>query len=83
MKTDVGFLSLVLTILMGAAGGAAVGLQGPLASVMSQKVGPVESSFFIRLGGSIYGHGARFDPGYGQLGLADAPAESHVNISSG
>ncbi len=53
MKTDVGLLALVLTILMGAAGGAAVGLQGPLASVMSQKVGPVESSFFIHLGGGI------------------------------
>ena len=53
MKTDVGFLSLILTVLIGVAGGVAVGLQGPLASVMSQRIGSVESSFFIHLGGGL------------------------------
>ena len=45
--------SLGFIIFFGLMGGIAVGLQGPLASLMSQKIGVLESVFYIHLGGTI------------------------------
>lgn len=44
---------VVLIILIGLAGGAAVGLQSPLASMISQKLGIFESVFIVHLGGVL------------------------------
>ncbi|MCP4139898.1 MAG: DMT family transporter [Chloroflexi bacterium] len=44
---------LGFVILFGLLGGVAVGLQGPLASLMSEKIGTLESVFYIHLGGTI------------------------------
>lgn len=40
-------------ILIGLLGGMAVGLQGPLSSMISQRLGIIESVFIIHLGGSL------------------------------
>ena len=45
--------TLGFVILFGLLGGIAVGLQGPLSSLMSQKIGTLESVFYIHLGGTI------------------------------
>jgi transporter family-2 protein len=45
--------SLGFIILLGLVGGIAVGLQGPLSSLMSQKIGTLESVFYIHLGGTL------------------------------
>ena len=45
--------TLGFVILFGLVGGIAVGLQGPLASLMSQKIGVLESVFYIHLGGAL------------------------------
>ncbi len=45
--------SLVLIILIGLAGGIAVGLQSPLASIMTQRMGALESSFIVHSGGAL------------------------------
>ncbi len=45
--------TLGTVIFFGLLGGMAVGLQGPLASLMSQKIGTLESVFYIHLGGTI------------------------------
>jgi len=45
---------LILVVLVGLAGGVAVGLQGPLASLMSQRIGTLESIFYIHLGGAVF-----------------------------
>ena len=42
---------LVLIILIGLAGGIAVGLQSPMASMISQRLGTFESVFIVHLGG--------------------------------
>ena len=44
--------SFVLVILFGLLGGIAVGLQAPLASLMSQRLGLMESVFIVNLGGA-------------------------------
>ncbi len=44
---------VILIILIGLAGGAAVGLQSPLASMISQRLGIFESVFIVHLGGAI------------------------------
>jgi transporter family-2 protein len=44
---------IILIILIGLAGGAAVGLQSPLASMISQRLGIFESVFIVHLGGAI------------------------------
>ncbi len=46
-------LSLVLTILIGILGGISVGLQGPIASQMSQKIGSAASSFVVHVSGAF------------------------------
>ena len=45
--------SIVFIILIGLAGGIAVGLQSPLASMISQRLGTFESIFIIHVGGAI------------------------------
>ena len=45
--------SILLLILIGLAGGIAVGMQGPLASILTQRMGPLESSFIVHIGGAI------------------------------
>jgi transporter family-2 protein len=45
--------SILLIILIGLAGGVAVGLQSPLASMMSQRLGTLESVFIVHLGGTL------------------------------
>ena len=45
--------TLFLIILIGLAGGIAVGLQSPLASLLTQRLGPFESIFIVHLGGAI------------------------------
>ena len=44
---------IILIILIGLAGGAAVGLQSPLASLISQRLGIFESVFIVHIGGAI------------------------------
>lgn len=45
--------SIFLILLIGLAGGIAVGLQSPLASMMSQRLGVFESIFIVHIGGAI------------------------------
>src|SRR5512141_1029354 len=45
--------SILLIILIGLAGGIAVGLQSPMASMISQRLGIFESVFIVHLGGAI------------------------------
>jgi bacterial/archaeal transporter family-2 protein len=45
--------NFILVLLVGLAGGVAVGLQGPLASMMSGRLGTLESVFIVHLGGAI------------------------------
>jgi transporter family-2 protein len=44
---------LVVTILVGLIAGVAVGVQGPLAGLMSNRIGFLESAFYIHLTGAI------------------------------
>lgn len=46
--------NLLLIILIGLAGGIAVGLQSPLASMISQRIGTFESVFIVHIGGAIF-----------------------------
>jgi transporter family-2 protein len=45
--------SLLLIILIGLAGGIAVGLQSPMASMLTQRLGMFESVFIVHVGGAI------------------------------
>jgi transporter family-2 protein len=45
--------SILLIILIGLAGGVAVGIQSPLASMISQRLGLFESVLIIHLGGAV------------------------------
>jgi len=45
--------SVLLIILIGLAGGVAVGIQGPLASMISQRLGMLESVLIVHLGGAL------------------------------
>jgi transporter family-2 protein len=45
--------SILLIILIGLAGGVAVGLQSPMASMLSQRLGIFESVFIVHLGGAL------------------------------
>ena len=44
---------IFLIILVGLAGGVAVGLQSPLASMISQRLGVFESIFIVHIGGAL------------------------------
>ena len=46
--------SLIVIILIGLAGGMAVGIQAPLSSMISQKLGVLESVFIIHIGGAFF-----------------------------
>ena len=46
--------TIFLIILIGLAGGVAVGLQGPMASMITQKLGVFESVFIVHLGGALF-----------------------------
>ncbi len=46
--------SVFVIILVGLAGGIAVGLQSPLASLISQRLGFFESIFIVHIGGTIF-----------------------------
>ncbi len=46
--------SLFFIILVGLVGGLAVGLQSPLASMLSERLGILESIFIVHLGGAIF-----------------------------
>lgn len=45
--------AILLILLIGLAGGVAVGLQSPLASLITQRIGVFESVFIVHLGGAI------------------------------
>jgi bacterial/archaeal transporter family-2 protein len=45
--------NLLLILLIGLAGGIAVGLQSPLASMMTQRIGVFESIFIVHIGGAV------------------------------
>jgi transporter family-2 protein len=45
--------SVLFVILVGLVGGVAVGLQSPLASMLSQRLGMLESVFIVHIGGAI------------------------------
>ena len=45
--------SVLLIILIGLAGGVAVGLQAPMASMITQRLGALESVFIVHLGGAL------------------------------
>jgi len=45
--------SILVIILIGLIGGVAVGLQSPLASMITQRLGLFESVFIVHLGGAI------------------------------
>lgn len=45
--------SVLLIILIGLAGGVAVGLQSPMASMITQRLGVFESVFIVHVGGAI------------------------------
>jgi len=45
--------SIFLIILIGLAGGLAVGMQSPLASMLTQRLGLFESIFIVHIGGAI------------------------------
>ena len=45
--------SIFLIILIGLAGGIAVGLQSPMASMITQRLGVFESVFIVHLGGAV------------------------------
>lgn len=45
--------NLALVLIVGLAGGVAVGLQAPLTSLMSQRIGTMESVFIVHFGGAI------------------------------
>ncbi len=45
--------SIIVIILIGLVGGIAVGVQSPLSSMISQRLGVIESIFIIHLGGAI------------------------------
>ena len=45
--------SILLIILIGLAGGVAVGLQSPLASMITQRLGMFESVFIVHVGGAL------------------------------
>lgn len=46
-------LEFVLTLFLGLLGGVAVGIQGPIAGAMSQRVGGTASSFVVHVSGAI------------------------------
>jgi len=46
-------LPYIIVILIGLVGGAAVGIQGPIAGAMAQRIGGISSSFIVHLSGML------------------------------
>ena len=46
--------NLALIVSVGLLGGMAIGLQAPLANLISQKLGVLESVFYVHLGGALF-----------------------------
>ena len=46
-------LSILITVLIGILGGIAVGMQGPIAAQMGQRVGSAASSFVVHVSGAF------------------------------
>ena len=46
-------LNLVVTVLIGVVGGLAVGMQGPIVSQMSQRIGSLGGSFVVHISGAF------------------------------
>lgn len=46
--------AIVVTVIVGLIGGISVGFQVPLVSLMSQRIGIMESTFIVHLGGTIF-----------------------------
>src|SRR5512137_2012643 len=53
MTTKEKMENAIFIILIGLAGGVAVGLQSPLASMLSQRLGVFESIFIVHIGGAV------------------------------
>lgn len=45
--------AVILVIIVGLIGGVAIGLQNPLASLLTQRIGILESIFIVHMGGAI------------------------------
>lgn len=45
--------AILFVLLVGLIGGVAIGFQGPLSSLISQRLGMIESVFIIHLGGTL------------------------------
>jgi bacterial/archaeal transporter family-2 protein len=58
---------VVFIILVGLLGGMAVGLQGPMTSMISQRLGILESAFIVHLGGAVVALALLLVQGGGQL----------------
>ncbi len=61
--------NIILLLITGLIGGIAVGFQAPLASLMSQRIGIIESVFIVHLGGAIVAGAPLLLLGGGHLGL--------------
>ena len=59
---------IFLIILVGLVGGVAVGLQGPLASLITQRLGVFESIFIVHIGGAMFALVPLLIIGGGRLG---------------
>jgi transporter family-2 protein len=44
---------IVLVVLFGLLGGVAVGLQGPMSSIITERLGVMESIFIVHIGGAL------------------------------
>jgi transporter family-2 protein len=60
--------SIFLVILVALAGGVAVGLQSPLASMLSQRLGILGSIFLVHIGGALLSLLLLLVVGWGKLG---------------
>jgi transporter family-2 protein len=58
---------IVFIILFGLLGGMAVGLQGPMTSMISQRLGIMESAFIVHLGGAVIALAVLLAQGGGHL----------------
>ncbi len=61
--------NLIVIVIVGLAGGMAVGLQAPLATMINQRLGVLESVFVVHLGGLIAVSIPLLILGGGKLGL--------------
>jgi transporter family-2 protein len=60
--------SILLIIIIGLIGGIAVGLQGPMASMITQRLGIFESVFIVHMGGALVALIPNLVYGGGKLG---------------